>query len=68
MGCLNSDLGRWILPELSQEKNMWQQAMKVKAAQGLSEDVLKSTDKVAKVNLLLICLNLVKIKEHYTSI
>ena len=45
---INSDLGRWILPELSQKKNMWQQAMKVKAAQGLSEDVLKSTDKVAK--------------------
>lgn len=45
---INSDLGRWILPELSQERNTWQQIMKVKASQGLSDEVLKSTDKVAK--------------------
>ena len=45
---INSDLGRWILPELSQERNTWQQIMKVKASQGLSDDILKSTDKVAK--------------------
>lgn len=49
---INSDLGRWILPELSQEKNMWQQIMKVKASQGLSSEILESTDKVAKSNFV----------------
>ena len=49
---VNSDLGKWILPELREEKTRWQQIGKVLASEGLSEDVLKSSNKVAKSNFI----------------
>ena len=49
---INSDLGRWILPELREEKTRWQQIGKVLASEGLSDDILKSSDKVAKSNFV----------------